>query len=57
MNWGGGGGGAMEGGGGIRICPSSSSSTDLAPPIDRLSGLPVHGGKQCDYLAHIRQIW
>lgn len=46
MNWGGGGGGAMEGGGGIRICPSRSS-TEMAPPFDTHSVLPVHGGKQC----------
>lgn len=37
----GGGGGAMEGGGGIRICPSSRSSTEMAPPFDRLSVLSV----------------
>lgn len=39
----GGGGGAMEGGGGIKICPSSRSSTEMAPPLDRLSVLSVHG--------------
>lgn len=46
MNWGGGGGGAMEGGGGIRICPSSRLPTEMAPPFDRLSVLPVCGEKQ-----------